>query len=163
MSRQFRLFRLLDALTDEGVEFVVIGGVAVTAHGSPLATFDLDICYSRAPDNLERLATALGELHARLRGSPDDLPFRPDARTLAAGDHFTFTTDAGDFDIMANPAGSDGFEGLRERAVAADLGGLTIYIASIDDLISMKTSAGRDKDLIGVAQLERIKRELETR
>jgi hypothetical protein len=72
---------LLETLHRHGVAFVLIGGVAGIALGSSLATFDLDICYERSEPNLERLAAALQELHATLRGAPPDLPFRPDART----------------------------------------------------------------------------------
>jgi hypothetical protein len=80
----------LDTLSRNEVRFVVIGGIAANLWGSPSATYDLDICYARDPDNLTRLARALIELKARLRGAPEGLPFRLDARTLRAGDHCTF-------------------------------------------------------------------------
>ena len=163
MSPAFDLFRLLNALTDNQVDFIVIGGVAVVAHGPPIATFDLDICYSRDYSNLERLAATLRELGAKLRGVPDDVPFLVDADTLAAGDHFTFITQAGDFDIMATPAGSKGFEQLKANAVSMDFDGLNVFVAGIDDLIRMKEVAGRDKDTSALAHLERLRDELEGR
>ena len=74
-------------------------------------TDDLDICYDRRPDNFEALARALNELHATLRGAPAGLPFIPDARTLRAGDSFTFDTDAGSFDILGTPKPFSGYDG----------------------------------------------------
>jgi hypothetical protein len=60
---------LLRRLVSEGVEFVVVGGLAVISHGHPRATLDLDLCYARTPENLERLVRALSPIHPRLRGA----------------------------------------------------------------------------------------------
>lgn len=157
----FDLRRLLDTLRAHEVSFVVVGGVAVVAHGVPLATFDLDICYEPTAGNLERLAEALRSLGARLRGAPIDVRFILDAQALAAGDQFTFTTDAGDLDIMATPAGSGGYPQLLPNASSAEFDGRTLLVASVEDLIRMKRSAGREKDRIALAHLERLREELE--
>ena len=77
-----RSARLLNALHDGGVRFVVIGGFAGKLLGSPSFTTDLDICYARDRANLEALAEVLSALNARLRGVTEDVPFRLDARTL---------------------------------------------------------------------------------
>lgn len=153
----FDLPRLIDVLHDHGVAFVVIGGVAIAGHGAPRATFDLDVVYRRDAENLERLATALQSINATLRGLPADVPFILDARTLAAGDHFTFATDAGDLDVMATPAGSDGYEELAANADEAELRGRTFRIAAVEDLIRMKRAAGRAKDEDGLRYLEAIR------
>ena len=145
---RFDPHRILRELHDEGVRFVVIGGIGASALGSPSVTDDLDICYERGPENLERLS--------RVR-------FTPDAPTLAAGDHFTFTTDAGDFDCMATPSGARGYTDLAERAVLADMDGIEALVASVDDLIRMKQAAGRPKDLIEVEVLGALRDELDRR
>ena len=74
---------LAELLTRHGVEFVVIGGQAETLFGSPRVTFDIDLCYRRTAENLERLAAALREMKVTLRGAPPDLPSdrRPRSRT----------------------------------------------------------------------------------
>jgi hypothetical protein len=82
------------------VEFIVLGGQAAALLGSPVPTFDVDLCYRRTPDNLCRLAEALTELHPTLRGAPPDLPFRLDAESLALGANFTFNTDLGPLDLL---------------------------------------------------------------
>jgi len=129
---------------------VIIGGIAAGLWGSPTITQDLDICYSREPSNLERLAGALKELNARLRGVRERGTFKVDARTLAAGDHFTFATDAGDFDCLGTPTGTSGYEGLKKGAEQMDVDGLKVWVVSLDELIAMKRAAGRAKDRIEV-------------
>jgi hypothetical protein len=151
-------FRTLDR---HGVRFVVIGGVGARLHGSPTVTNDTDICYERSPENLENLAAALRDLEARLRGVDEDEPFLLDAKTLAAGDHFTFTTRAGEFDCLGTPAGVGGFDELADGAVPFDVDGLTVLVASIDDLIRMKRAAGRPKDMIEVEVLGAVQAEID--
>jgi hypothetical protein len=73
---------LVRALVEGGVDFVVIGGVAVVLQAMPRFTKDLDICYSTAQDNLDTLGSVLVALEARLRGIPETVPFVPDGRTL---------------------------------------------------------------------------------
>jgi hypothetical protein len=151
----------LRALVDHGVRFVLIGGYAAALRGSPMITGDVDICHARDPENLDRLAEALGSLGARLRGAPADVPFRLDGRTLAAGDHFTFATDAGPLDCLGTPAGTDGFADLDAAAADEDLDGLVVRVASLDDLIRMKRAAGRPQDRIAVEWLSAIRDELD--
>lgn len=161
MSEEFDFLGLLRALTKHRVRFVIIGGIAAAALGSPQVTYDLDICYDRSRDNLEKLATALQELQATLRGAPPDVPFLLDAGTIERGDHFTFTTPAGSIDILGTPAGSKGFEELVANASEVDFEDATALVASIDDLIRMKLAAGRPKDRITVENLGALRDELE--
>jgi predicted nucleotidyltransferase len=149
----------LRALRNAGVEFVLIGGVAARLHGSPSLTRDVDICHARDVANLERLADLLRELHARLRGVDDEVPFQPDARTLQAGGSFTFSTDVGDLDLLAIPAGVSGFDELARSADMVDLDGITVRVAALDDLIRMKRAAGRAKDRAEVEILSALREE----
>lgn len=154
---------LLGVLARTGVRFVLIGGWAAVLQGSPTTTVDVDICYERTPANLERLATALAVLDVRLRGFPPDLPFAIDARALRSGAMFTLTTRVGDLDLLGAPAGVQGYEDLARSAVALDLDGATILVASVEDLIRMKRAAGRPKDLVELeipgALLDELRRE----
>jgi hypothetical protein len=134
------------ALADAGVDFVLIGGLAGQAHGSALLTFDLDVAYEPSAENLERLAAALREMDARLKGAPDDVPFILDARTLEAGAHFTFRTAYGSVDILSAPSGAPPYRRLREAAMAIEVEGRKILVASLDHLIAMKEATGRPRD-----------------
>lgn len=151
----------LKVLVRHRVRFIIIGGFAGNVLGSPMATFDLDICYARDYDNLEQLAAALQELKAKLRGAPEDVPFILDAKTLEMGDHFTFTTTVGSVDVLGTPAGTRGYDDLDRVAEAKELNGLTVKVASIDDLIRMKRAAGRPKDLIQAEVLGALREEIE--
>jgi len=152
---------LLRALKEHRVRFVLIGGFAAALRGSPLITGDLDICYARDAQNLERLATALRALDARLRGGPDQDPFQLDARTLEAGDHFTFMTRFGAFDCLGTPAGTDGFPALDRSASDETVDGTAIRVASLDDLITMKAAADRPQDRIAIEWLSALRDETE--
>jgi hypothetical protein len=144
--------RLLQALANHGVEFVVIGGLAGLVHGSAYPTFDLDVVYSRVRPNLERLVAALKELEVTLRGAPADLPFQLDARTLENGANFTFESPHGKFDILADAAGMPSYEELRAEARIDEIEGVEVRVASIDHLIAMKRAAGRPKDKLMVEE-----------
>ena len=148
--------RVLDA---HKVDFVVIGGIAGRLWGSPTVTRDLDICYSRAPANLDRLAAALQQIHAKLRGVSEEVPFRLDARTLAAGDSFTFKSDVGDLDCLGVPTGTGGYDDLRASAERLDVNGMKVWVASLVDLIDMKRAAGRRKDQIEIEVLGALRDE----
>jgi hypothetical protein len=159
----FDPLRLFRELNDSGVRYVVIGAFAGRLLGSPTLTRDLDICHATEPANLDRLAAVLRRLNARLRGTDTDVPFQLDARGLASADSFTFTTDAGDLDILGTPAGTTGYDQLVLNAQPTDLDGLTVVVASVDDLIRMKWAAGRPKDLIEVEVLGALREEIDHR
>lgn len=163
MSERFDPIALLKLLDDHGVEYVVIGGVAASALGSPMVTFDLDICYARHEVNLGRLAAALKKVNARLPGAPDDVPFLLNVETLMRGDHLTFFTDLGPLDILGTPAGTKGFDELAPNAVAIDLDGVRVLVTGLEDLIRMKHAAGRPKDRIALENLGALRDELEGR
>jgi hypothetical protein len=158
----FEPFAALAALQRHGVRFVVIGGFAGRLLGSPTITNDTDVCYDRAPDNLERLAAALRELGARLRGVDEDVPFLLDVKTLQKGENFTFDTTAGSLDVLGLPAGVSGFHELMANSGVFELGdGLAVPVADIDDLIRMKRAAGRPKDRIELEVLAAVREERE--
>lgn len=134
----------------------MIGGVAGGAHGSTYGTEDVDVAYSRASENLERVAALLRDLEATLRGAPDDLPFILDARTLSEGGNFTFDTTLGSIDILAFPAGAPPYELLRSGAKEISIDGRSVLIASLDHLIAMKEASGRTKDKLHASEYRLI-------
>jgi hypothetical protein len=155
---EFDPTRLLRALADSRVDFVVIGGVAAILHGSARNTFDLDICFANDPDNLEALGSTLVGLQAQPRGVPESVPFVPDAASLKRIDVLALTTSAGDLDVLRVPSGAPRYDVLRAHADRFDVGGFEVHVASIEDLIAMKTAAGRAKDLGDIEELEAILR-----
>lgn len=150
---------LLRSLVEGRVRFVVIGGLAAQAHGSPLITEDLDICFDLEQDNLERLASVLADLTAIRRGLPDGVVAPVDARALRSGDMFTLRTRFGDLDLLARPDPALDYASLASRAIAFEYEGLAILMASLDDIIAMKRAAGRPKDLLAIEHLAALREE----
>lgn len=158
MASDFK--QIIKALSDANARFVVVGGMAMVSHGSSFVTADLDICYDRAPDNLQVIQTALSPLNPRLRGAPENLPFRLDVPTLRAGLNFTLVTDAGDLDLMGELTGVGGYEQLLPGAMKLDLYGFPILVMGLDDLIRAKEAAGREKDRLHLGELREIRKRL---
>jgi hypothetical protein len=157
----FQPDEIIRLLGHHEIRYVLIGGLAAITHGAGVVTQDVDVCYARDPENVERLADALREVHSQLRGAEPDLPFRLDAKTLARGDSFTFTTDVGWVDILATPSGVTGYDELVRTADAYTLFGYRVLVASLDDLIRMKRTAGRPKDLLAVEELGALRDEID--
>jgi predicted nucleotidyltransferase len=153
-----RLVQVAEHFQRHGVEFLVIGGQAAALLGSPLPTYDIDLCYRRTTENLQRLAAALKELHPTLRGAPPDLPFRLDAESLALGANFTFNTDYGPLDMLGwvEPFGI--YESLFPRAVPILGGPVTLPMIALEDLIAIKRQVGRPKDKTALERLEALPR-----
>ncbi|MEX2275718.1 MAG: hypothetical protein WEA10_09200 [Actinomycetota bacterium] len=146
------------------MRFVLIGGYAGSVRGTGILTKDLDVCCARDDENLIKLAAALTELHATLRGVEESVPLLLDPTTLRNGDSFTFVTDAGALDVLGTPSGTNGFGDLVEAADDMDLGnGVVVKVASVYDLIRMKRASARTKDLLHVEQLAALRDEIEGR
>lgn len=150
---------LLRALVSGGVEFIVIGGVAGKAHGSPRLTVDLDVVYARSDGNLDRLTSALAPLEPYLRGAPPGLPFRFDPETVRRGLNFTLRTTRGDLDLLGEVAGGGGYDALLPHSRQLEMFGLRCRCLELDKLIEVKRAAGRPKDFEAIAELEMIREE----
>jgi hypothetical protein len=151
------VLRLLTALHEARVKFVVIGGVAATVHGSAYVTYHLDICYDRNRANLKLLAAALEQFHPRLREAPRNLPFRLDAETLWRGMNFTLATDSGDLDLQGELEGIGSFEQALALSEKVRLFQITCAVPSIEGLIATKRAASRAKDLLVLPELEALR------
>lgn len=151
-----RFEALLRRLSGSQVELVVVGGLAVIAHGYPRATLDLDVCYARTPENIRKLAGALAPIHPRLRGAPEGLPFFWDEQTIRNGLNFTLVTDDGELDLLGEVTGLGNYSDIALRAVEVELHGIPVRILDLDDLIRAKAAAGRAKDLVDLEALRAI-------
>lgn len=150
----------IKALTDNQVDFVIVGGVAIIAHGSAYLTQDLDFCYSRSLSNLKRIAAALAPFKPRLRGFPENLPFIWDERTLQNGTNFTLDTDIGDIDLLGEVSGVGNYAAVASDAAVMQICGVAVRVISLDNLISAKRAAGRTKDLLVLPELEALRETL---
>jgi hypothetical protein len=98
---EFDLHALLAALHEREVRFVVIGGVAVGAHGYVRATEDLDLVPDPDPANLKLLTAALGALDSTLP-TVEGRPFDPDqdGAVILRGGNVSADTRFGGLDVV---------------------------------------------------------------
>jgi hypothetical protein len=153
---------VLTLLRDGGVQHVIVGGTAVILHGVPRTTADLDIVVDLDPANLRRLVAAMNRLGYQPRAPVDPLELCDaerrrewiESKGMRA---FTFHLPGhplADIDVLIDSP--IGYAELSRHAERIDAGGLVIRIAAIDDLIRMKTAAGRAQDLDDVDALRRV-------
>jgi hypothetical protein len=147
-------FTAVQALVDAGVDFVIVGGWSAILHGSQQPTMDLDVYFSRRPDNLKRLAEALRPFHPRLRDLPESLPFVWDHSTLRNGTLFTLSTDLGPIDLLAEVSGLGGFDEVKAGSILVQAFGRSVWTLDLPSLIRSKRAAGREKDLRILPELE---------
>lgn len=154
---------LLTALDRAGVRHVIVGGIAVVLHGHVRATIDLDLAISLTPSNIEATIEVLQAQGFVPRVPVDPRDLSDDniregwirdkgmkAFTLLHPDRPMEMVDL----LIDSPVE---FEDLHRRGVEVDLGSLTVRIASIPDLISMKQHAGRPQDLADIAALRHLR------
>lgn len=130
--------KLLTLLASNGVQFVIVGGLAITIHGSSYVTFDLDICYARDDDNLTRLVQALKPINPKLRGAPLGIPFCFDEETVKKGLNFTLTTALGDIDLLGEVTGIGDFPAVAAASMMVELFEHTFSVLTLDALIISK-------------------------
>jgi hypothetical protein len=147
--------KLVELLSDARVEFVVVGGQAMRAHGSAHITEDLDLCYHRTTATI---AAALAPLNPYLRGVPPGLPSKFDPPSIQAGLNFTLTTTLGDLDLLGELPGLGFYPDVARQAEELTVFGHTILILSLDGLIAAKKAAGRTKDVQHLLELEELKK-----
>jgi len=148
--------KTLQVVCDAEVRFVIIGGAAAAVHGSTYPTYDLDICYDRSLDNIERLAEALKPFHPRLRGVSDEVPFCFDAAMIARGMNFTLSTDLGDIDLFGEVAGIGGYKDVSALSSSLDIAGCQCPVLSLGGLIQSKRATARPKDVLVLAEMEAL-------
>src|SRR4051812_914806 len=125
------LFEIARRLSEAGVEFVIVGGVAIRSHGGNYVTEDLDICYARTRENLKKIADVLALLSPRPRNFPSDLPYVFDWTTLQQGTNFTFETSMGDVDLLGEVKGVGIYEDVLKESIRIDLDSTHTHVLSI--------------------------------
>lgn len=138
------------------MDYVIVGGLAATVHGSARLTLDVDVVYSRTPENVTRLVAALRPHAPYPRGAPPGLPFSWSAETVRAGLNFTLTTSIGDVDLLGEVVGGGDYSALLPHTEVVDLFGYRCRCLDLPALIRTKRAAGRPKDLEALAELEAL-------
>jgi hypothetical protein len=145
------LRELLELLKSQGVEFLVVGGHAVSFHARPRMTEDVDVWVGRRPENVQRLAQVLASFGAPIsaEGAKDFSERENQMVRLGVPPNMV--------DIL-NFGGNKPFEEVWSKRVAGTLEGIDVDFPSSDDLIDMKLAASRPQDLADIAAIRRAKR-----
>lgn len=159
-----KIAELLHALSEAQVEYVLVGGLAVQLHGFMRSTVDIDLVLAMNDKNLVRFIDVVKQFGLMpsipvpiesLRNAAQIEQWHREKGMLA----FALREPqigGGVVDVLVRPEVP--FEKLRKNAVAGELFSQQIWIASIDDLLTMKRSANRPKDRLDIEALEKIKR-----
>jgi hypothetical protein len=147
---------LISLLVTSNVEFIIVGGLAATAHGSSRFTDDLDVVYSREPSNVTRLVDCLAPLSPYLRGAPPGLPFQWQTETVLKGLNFSLSTPLGPLDVLGEITLGGTYEELLPYAVRIEIFGHECLCLGLERLIEVKRAAGRPKDFETIAELQAI-------
>jgi predicted nucleotidyltransferase len=147
--------QLLRRLAGAGVEFVLVGGLAVNAWGVVRGTKDVDIVAAPNPENLKRIAEVAVEAHGHIQTSESFLstPFSI-AAELAKGERVAIETELGLLDVVQGLDGVPSYAELSASAVDTEILGVKVAVCSIEDLKAMKQAAGRTRDLADLEDLD---------
>ena len=160
------MYSLLAALTGAEVDYVLVGGLAVSLHGYQRVTMDVDVVLALNDSNLSRfidcaVAANLKPVHPvpidSLRNAALIDQWHREKGMLAFALREPEVT-ATVIDVLVRPVVP--FETLKRNAIAKRVGPLSIPVASIDDLVTLKTGTGRSKDALDIEELLKIKQKL---
>ena len=132
-------------LNDVHLEAVLIGNAGAALQGAPVTTVDFDFLYRKTPRNLIKLKRVADALHATILR-----PYYP------ASDLYRIVRDDDGLqvDFMSTIHGIRSFAGVRDRATSIEIGGASVLVASLSDIIASKRAARRPRDLAVLDVLE---------
>ena len=157
MDLTLQLTPLLKRRSEHGVEFVVVGGIAATVHGSVRFTADLDVCAPLDQANITRIINALRGLNPRFRFRPDKMRMWEEPERFVDFKNLNLVTDWGVLDILGEVSGVGTYKQVSALSTPAELGGIVCHVLDLDALIAAKRAANRPKDRPAVAELELIR------
>ena len=155
--------RICEVLNEEGVRYIIVGGIATVMHGSSLPTQDIDLVPDRSDDNLECLVRALARLNVQIRTGDEPVKATIDEQFLRNSTFMlNLVSDFGDIDLAFQPSGPlPGYEGWKQHAVELSIAeGVTVWVAALDDVVDSKRAANRPKDQAALPYLESLRDQL---
>jgi len=151
---------LLTRLGQNGVEFVVIGGVCSVYYGVPIATFDLDICCPFDETSLRRLEKAVRDLHPVHRLTPKKLPFELTSDLCLRLKNLYLETDLGRLDCLSEVEGIGRYSEVCRASASVELPYGNFRFLTLDSLIASKEATHRERDIMALKHLRAIKEKL---
>lgn len=156
MENLLKSREIIQRLNSNGVDFVLVGGMAAILHGLTYVTYDIDFCAPLEGENLRRIIDSLADLNPRQRMNFDK-PLPPDLASFTGLRNLYLRTDLGVVDFLTEISGVGNFEAVVARCITMDLAGVSVRLLDVDGLIDAKTAAGRDKDKLVLPSLRALK------
>ena len=154
---QLNLKALLERLLSHEIDFVLVGGFASVVHGSPIVTYDLDICITITEKEVKKIREALKDLSPRHRMNPHFKPsFNDYPKTLEGVNNIYLETDLGVLDILSELKPIGDFHTVKKNSVTISLYGYRCRVVSLEDLIKIKQTMTRPKDKETLLHLNEI-------
>jgi hypothetical protein len=149
---------LLKTLLANNLDFLIIGGFAAVVHGSSHVTKDLDITMLISQENIDKLRLALKEFEPRHRMNPVHKPsFLNEPQNISDLKNIYLETTAGILDVVTLNSDLGSFAELKSRSMTVSLFGYDCHVLSLDDLIRVKETMRRPKDIIVLEELKALK------
>ncbi|MCP4112060.1 MAG: hypothetical protein GY749_42125 [Desulfobacteraceae bacterium] len=158
-NRPADLAALIEGLSEAGVEFVLVGGMAAVIQGVPVNTMDMDIVHYQTEENIKRLMKFLKSADAYYR-RPDDKIIEPDERDLAAKGHALFSTRYGPLDVLAIIEKGLKYEELVPDSVETEFRGHKIKVLKLETMIDLKRDSNDPKDIFRLPIFEETLRQI---
>jgi predicted nucleotidyltransferase len=158
MKTDFKL--LISKLSENNLDFIVIGGFAAAAYGSTFVTSDLDVCALLSPENIEKLRSTLKDIHPVHRIANNKPSFLDNPKSITGINNLYLQTDAGVLDLISNVTGVGDFLELQKSCIEIKIYGYKCRVISLEDLIKAKLALKRPKDLEVAKELEVIRQSL---
>ena len=154
--------RFFKELNKKGIDYLIVGGLAVNFHGVPRMTYDIDLMIRLEAGNINRLL-------ARLKswGYVPRAPVEPEKlldeetrahwireKNMRAFSFYSDSETLGEIDLVIDSPIE--YEELKRRAIVFDLKGVKVPVISVEDLIELKVKAGRKQDLSDIENLNAV-------
>jgi hypothetical protein len=161
--QESKLSLCLTALEASGAEFILVGGLAAVLQGAPIQTYDVDVVYSRVPENIERLLGVLNSIDAIFRIQPDRR-LRPNTTHLQGSGHLNLITRFGPLDLLATIGDGRTYDDLLPHSrLMLITETVRIRVLELDEIIAIKEKLGSEKDNSVLPLLRQTARELKRR
>jgi predicted nucleotidyltransferase len=159
-QRIINLGDLIEGLSEAGIEFIIVGGLAAVIQGAPITTIDLDIVHHQKKDNILKLLNFLKQIDAHYR-RPDDKIIEPEEQDIAAKGHVLLSTNFGPLDVLAFIENGYSYQDILPNSVEIEFRGYKIRVLELETLIELKRHSMDSKDLFRLSVLEETLRQKE--
>jgi hypothetical protein len=159
-SSNANLSEILERLLEEGIDFILVGGLAAVIQGAPVTTMDVDIVHKKTPENVSNLLAFLKSIDAFYRRLDDKL-IEPKESDLSGEGHCLFTTRLGPLDILATIEEGKSYEDLLDHTVEIEFRDHTLRVLDLKMLIQLKRSSTDPRDKQRLPVLKETLRQLE--